>query len=294
MPRSPWRLALAHPRTLAFFVRVPDGVGHFLAQADHLELKDAMEHTERMEHAAHEHGHGPAGHGESHKSLSMGIGITMAMLGVLLAFCAAKVGGERTELVQSLVEQSNAHAQYHAQDVKHRVAFIALQQLHATAFGSAPGALDKHDVLAMADTVDRYLAESDLAKDWSGSYDSSVQAHVQAQESYETAQLFAEIGIVLASVALLMRRRILWFVAIALGLASIALVGKTYWHTTQIVAVAERHTEETAKVYLEARARHKTTASEKEMIESIRAWASEPARGPTGIATPEAGGARPQ
>jgi len=262
-----------------------------------LELKDAMEHTERMEHAAHEHGHGPAGHGESHKSLSMGIGITMAMLGVLLAFCAAKVGGERTELVQSLVEQSNAHAQYHAQDVKHRVAFIALQQLHATAFGSAPGALDKHDVLAMADTVDRYLAESDLAKDWSGSYDSFWHAPVTLDLGVLTLEDTLQHWVndaLMVSVALLMRRRILWFVAIALGLASIALVGKTYWHTTQIVAVAERHTEETAKVYLEARARHKTTASEKEMIESIRAWASEPARGPTGIATPEAGGARPQ
>ena len=256
-----------------------------------MELKDAMEHTERMEHAAHAHGHGPADHGESHKSLSMGIGITMAMLGVLLAFCAAKVGGERTELVQSLVEQSNAHAQYHAQDVKHRVAFIALEQLHATAFGSAPGTLDKHDVLAMADTVDRYLAESGLAKEWSASFDASVQAHVQAQESYETAQLFAEIGIVLASVALLMRRRVLWFVALALGLSSIVLVGKTYWHTKQVVSVAERHTEEAANLYLEARSRNKTTASEKALIESIRGWAGRPVPGTTGIAAPEAGGA---
>ena len=67
---------------------------------------------------------------------------------------------ERTELVQALVEQSNAHAQYHAQDVKHRVAMIALQQLHATAFGSPTNSLDKTDVLAMANTVERYLEES--------------------------------------------------------------------------------------------------------------------------------------
>src|SRR6267154_1286091 len=106
-----------------------------------------LEHSEHISHAGH------GGH-DDHGGSKLGtyVGITMAILGVLLAFCAAKVGGERTELVQTLVEQSKAHAQYHAQDVKHRVAVIALQQLHATAFGSAAGTLNKSDVLAMAGT----------------------------------------------------------------------------------------------------------------------------------------------
>ncbi len=241
-----------------------------------MELKDAMENAERMEHAAgHEHEHAKVHHDPAHKALSTYIGLTMAMLGVLLAFCAAKVGGERTELVQALVEQSNAHAQYHAQDVKHRVAVIALQQLHATAFGAASATLDKADVLAMANTVDRYLEESKLAKEWSASFDPAVQAHVHAQESYETSQLGAEIGIVLASVALLIRRKALWIVAVLLGLASIVLVGKTYAHTKGAVEVAERHIEETATVYQETRTRDKTTASEVELLRSIRAWAGE-------------------
>ena len=34
----------------------------------------------------------------------------MALLGVLLAFASAKVGGERTELVKTMVEQQTAHA----------------------------------------------------------------------------------------------------------------------------------------------------------------------------------------
>src|SRR6266852_1905091 len=139
-----------------------------------MELKDAMEQTEHISHAAH--GHDEGGHGDPR--LGPYIGITMAVLGVLLAFCAAKVGGERTELVQALVEQSNAHAQYHAQDVKHRVAVIGLQQVHATAFGSGADTLNKSDVLGMAGTVERYLKESNLAKNWSASFDPAVLAHV--------------------------------------------------------------------------------------------------------------------
>ncbi len=63
----------------------------------------AREHSEHIAHA----GHGD--HGTDSK-LSTHVGITMAILGVVLALCAAKVGAERTELVHSLVEQQNAHA----------------------------------------------------------------------------------------------------------------------------------------------------------------------------------------
>ena len=87
--------------------------------------------AEQLEHAHH------VAHGGGHDSgpLSMRVGITMAILGVILAFAAAKVGGERTELVQALVDQQHANANYQAQDVKHRVAILALQNLHAEGRG---------------------------------------------------------------------------------------------------------------------------------------------------------------
>jgi hypothetical protein len=63
-----------------------------------------MSLTEHREHAAH------AGHGHDHKSQSHGdnplpkrIGITMAMVGALLALCSAIVGGARNELISSIV-----------------------------------------------------------------------------------------------------------------------------------------------------------------------------------------------
>ena len=56
----------------------------------------------------------------------------MAVLGVMLAIASAKVGGERHELVKSMVEQENAHSRYVTQDLKHRVAVISLRELRAT------------------------------------------------------------------------------------------------------------------------------------------------------------------
>src|SRR5258706_6456822 len=142
----------------------------------------APESLERAEHAAH------AGHGGGHESspLLTRIGITMAMLGVLLAFAAARVGYERTELVQYLVEQQHAHSKYQAQDVKHRTAVLALRQLHAVAASSK---VNGDDLVAIASSVDRYLAEAQAAQAWGTAYDPMIAAHADAQEEDEHAQL---------------------------------------------------------------------------------------------------------
>ena len=53
--------------------------------------------VEHIEHAAHG-GHGAGG------GASRYIGITMALLGVMVAFCSAMVGAQRTELIKAMVE----------------------------------------------------------------------------------------------------------------------------------------------------------------------------------------------
>ena len=40
------------------------------------------------------------------------IGLTMALIGVLIAFCAALVGAERNELTRTMIEQTQAHSDY--------------------------------------------------------------------------------------------------------------------------------------------------------------------------------------
>ncbi|MEO8800799.1 MAG: hypothetical protein ABI551_23110, partial [Polyangiaceae bacterium] len=64
-------------------------------------MSGATELLEQMEHAGHAghsgHGHGGGG-GHDAGGPGKAIGITMALLGVMLAFCAAMVGSERTEL----------------------------------------------------------------------------------------------------------------------------------------------------------------------------------------------------
>lgn len=196
----------------------------------------------------------------------MRIGITMAILGVLLAFAAARVGYERAELLQYLIDQEHAHAKYQAQDIKHRTAVLALRQLHAFAGESK---IDPSDMIATANSVTRYLAESEAAKLWGDSYDPIVAAHSHAQEEYEHGQLAAELGIVLASIALLLKNRIVWGASAILGVGAIVLLAMTYQHTSHALAGAETKMEEAEKNYRTLRDKDKTTDIDQALVDEV-------------------------
>lgn len=243
-------------------------------------MSKALEHSEHISHAGHgdgDHGKGPP------ERLGMFVGITMATLGVLLAFCAAKVGGERTELVQSLVEQQNAHQEWLGSDVKHRVAFISLLGLHATTPEANVASLNKDETMFMANTVERYLDESDLSKKWAASFNGEIEAHTYAQEHYETAQLFAEMGIVVASVALLLKRKAAWLASLVLGAVAVFFVVSTWMKTSGAVSTAHAKIEELGDEYSKARVAHKTTSAEKNIVDAVKAWGGKsPAQNITG------------
>ncbi len=146
--------------------------------------------------------------------------------------------------------------------------------MHSSLFSPKPAEANKDDLLIVAANVERYLEESHLAKEWSESFDPAIFAHVHAQETYEIAQLLAEVGIVIASVAMLVRRRAPWLISVALGAVSIGFVVTTYISTGAAVHAAEGKIAETFKVYRDARNKNKTTGQEEKMIASIRNWAN--------------------
>ena len=81
-------------------------------------MSEVTELMENMEHAGHGGGHGD--HGGGKKSIAKYVGITMAVLGVLLALCSAMVGGTRTELIATMVQRTNVAMKYQAVSTKFR------------------------------------------------------------------------------------------------------------------------------------------------------------------------------
>jgi hypothetical protein len=205
----------------------------------------------------------------------------------MLALCAALVGSQRTELIKTMVEQSNKWGVYQAESMKFRVIEADAEILHAITpskrevkkFEDAlkdvrahSGKADDEDTAEIKDTIDvatreladiltpdkedevhfaslrnAYKRDMAEAKEDAEAYDGAIEAHQGAAEQYERAQLCAEIGIVIASIALLLGSRRVWGVSVVIGGAGALIIGMTFMHTSQALASAEKKIEDAAK-----------------------------------------------
>ncbi len=249
-------------------------------------MPDLHELAEHIEHAKG-HGHGEGHGGEGHGGPGRAIGITMAILGVMLAFCAAMVGSARTELIATMVEQSNRFSLYQTESMKLRVMEADVEMLHAITPSKAElgkfekalkevrkvsGKADDEDTQELKAAIElstkeladvlspdpedeqhlkklatRYEHDMKEAKEDAECYDDKIRAHFESAEWYERAQLCAEIGIVVASVALLLGSRTVWYVALVFGIGCAGIIGRTYVHTSGLLGAAEQKIEEAQK-----------------------------------------------
>jgi len=234
--------------------------------------------VEHVEHAAHESGHG---------SVSKYIGITMALLGVMVAFCSAMVGAERTELIKSMVEQSTKNSIYQTETMKFRAMHANSELLKALSPDQseikkiettlrekrkAGGKSDDEDTAELKDlisssvedladlltpdhevitefnkTAKSYERDVKEAKEDADAYDKIIEARQDAAEGYERALLAAEIGIVIASVALLLANRMVWMVSVVLAVICLGTTGFTYQRTRRDVSAAQEKIAAAAK-----------------------------------------------
>ncbi|HJX85307.1 MAG TPA: DUF4337 family protein [Candidatus Angelobacter sp.] len=263
------------------------------------ETNEFVEHMEHAGHGGHEHGGMAAGIGKY-------VGITMATLGVLLALGSALVGSQRTELIATMVEQTNAGTKYQALSTKYRVLLAQLQQLHSLSpdpelfkkwddevhklqgqVSSAdmsrvvriirlenaknlnaeiPTQSDLQHFVTVINGLDK---EQEAAREWTESYDSAVAAHARAAEHYEWAQLASEMGIVIASIALLFMNRPAWFAAVLLGIATLVLAGMTFVSVTGQLHTAEKRIEEAKARFESFDSDSKGKAADEELLKAV-------------------------
>jgi hypothetical protein len=255
----------------------------------------AHEVAEKIEHVGHE------GHGGGHDGggIAKYIGLTMAILGVLLAVCSAMVGAERTELTKTMVEQANVYNEFQASSTKYRVLLGTLQQLYAQTpsrklTAEASARLDqiqvpteqqpelaaqkiifketvtllqprKSEIEGFLENVGRFQDERKAARAWADSYDGEVKVHFEASEHFEKGQLLAEIGIVIASIALLLHSRLAWFASIGALVGCVGVAGTTWASTKHELAEAKESIHHAEEHYEELRG--KKEASGKRLAE---------------------------
>jgi hypothetical protein len=231
-------------------------------------MSEAHEDLERAEHAAHGGGHGHSG--------NKLIGLTMALIGVLIAFCAAMVGSERNELTRTMIEQTQAHSDYTGASTKFRLVMMELEKERLSPAVSAgsdsanPETQLAHSVLErFIRLYSDYSKERSFTKAWSDSFQPAIKAHFDAAEGYEHAQLIAEIGIVVASLAVLLSNKPAWYVSIILAVICVIQLGRVFLDTRGTVHEADSKVELAGEAYKDLRKAHVGANEDEKTVEIL-------------------------
>jgi len=168
-----------------------------------------------------------------------------------------------------MIEQTQAHADFTAASTKFRLIMMELEKQRArlTSARDAPGG--PSPVERFIELASDYSAERRLSKKWADSYQPRVEAHFDAAEGFEKAQLLAEIGIVLASLAVLLASRPAWVLSVILGLTCLAQLGRTYFPTRHAVREALVHIRHAEEAYNGLRNAHVGADADEKTIESL-------------------------
>jgi hypothetical protein len=106
---------------------------------------------------------------------------------------------------------------------------------------------DPEDEKHFTDLAKKYDRDMREAKHDAEVYEPAIEAHQDAAEWYERAQLLAEIGIVIASIALLLSSRAVWMIAVISGIGGAGIIGWTFMKTRGQLKDAEAKIEEAKK-----------------------------------------------
>lgn len=222
-------------------------------------MPGAHQKLEHAEHAAH------AGHkGGRNAKL---FGVTMALMGVLIAVSGALVGSERNELTRELIEQTQAHGNWTSASTKFRFIMVELERQAAQPAPEKPGAESPTERLI--ELAGDYAEERSVSKAWEESYRPVVEAHFSAAEGYEHAQLIAELGIVLASLAVLLASRGAWVLSVLLGALCLGQIGRTYARTERVLEGAMTHVHESEHAYKNVRQSHGSVNQDEQTINQL-------------------------
>jgi hypothetical protein len=193
-------------------------------------MTERMEVAEKIEHAKHSHGDG-------HHQLPMNkwIGLTMGLVAVLVAICAALVGAERNEMTRALVEQTQVDNTMTSAATRFRSTMNEVESLRR----ENPAMVTVAQKTRYISLALNYRKQARTASAWAKSYAPLIDARFEATEGYESAQVAAEIAIVIASVSLLLSSRLLWILSVVVALGSGGQMVVTYRHVEHHIKAAQ-------------------------------------------------------
>ena len=174
--------------------------------------------TEHLHEAIHEEahkgpGHAAPAHGSHSTPWTQGVALSSALMAVLAAVAALLSGHHANEGVLEQIRASNRWSQYQSKSIKSTVLSGKIEMLTE---------LEKTPKTADVEKVEKYKEEMKEIQEKANELEHASELHMKTHSSHARTVTTLQVAIALAAIAVLTRKKWLWFVS--LGLTTIGTV----------------------------------------------------------------------
>ncbi len=143
------------------------------------------------------------------------VAISIAVLAVLLSYISMKGDNAKTDAVIETNNAANTWAQYQAKSLKQNIKQLEIDMIGLMPAGSAESAKKAE---TLKSEITRYDGEMKELSEKAKERQADAKKGSDMNDRCDLAGLFLQIGIVIASVAILSGQRLFWYTSLALGL----------------------------------------------------------------------------
>ncbi len=147
------------------------------------------------------------------------VAISIAMIAVLLSYISMRGDNAKTDAIIETNNAANTWARYQAKSLKQNIKQLEIDMIGLTQTSSAEAA---KKVESLTSEITRYDSEMKQLTDKAKEHEADAKKGSDMNDRCDLSGLFLQIGIVIASVAILSGQRLFWYAS--LGLAAFGVV----------------------------------------------------------------------
>ena len=156
---------------------------------------------------------------ESGEKWIMGVALSTAILAAVAAIASLLAGQHINEGMISQIRASDNWAYYQAKGIKASLLESKMELLAAQ--GKESGGADKEKIAKYA------TEQEDISKEARG-LEREADEHIQRHERLASAVTLFQIGIAISAIAVLTKKRLFWFVGLAVGCGGLVFLAIAY------------------------------------------------------------------
>jgi hypothetical protein len=175
--------------------------------------------TEQLHETLHEEAEGQGGHGEGGPSWVGKVALSAAIIAVLAAVAALSASHHANEAMLEQMQATDSWAYYQAKGIKASLVETKVELLTA---------LSKEPVDAERKKIDKYKDEQKEIEDKAHELERSSEEHMHRHVVFARSVTTFQIAIALSAIAVLSRKKLLWYVGLLLSLIGVLMLGQAF------------------------------------------------------------------